>query len=50
MGMKRAESEWPRVNTVVEDLCAAIVESIIPILHLDGQVDEQLVKNVFAVQ
>ena len=50
MGMKRAESEWPRINAIVEDLRGAIVESIIPILHPDGQVDELLVKNVFEVQ
>ena len=45
MEMKRAESEWPRTNATVEDLSGAIVESMIPILHPDGQVNELLVKN-----
>ena len=48
--MKRAKVEWPCIHAGLEDLPGAIVKSMIPVLHADGQVDELLVKNVFKVQ
>ena len=50
MEMKRAKIELPPIYARLEDIPEAKVESIIPVIHLDGQVDELLVNNVFRVQ
>lgn len=47
--MKRVKVKWACIHVRLEDLAGAIVESMIPVLHLDGQVYELLPKNVFRV-
>ena len=42
--------ELPCIYARPEGLPGAIVKSMIPVLHPDGQVDELLVKNVFRVE
>ena len=41
--------EWRHIYARLEDLQRAILKSMIPVLHPDGQVDELLMKNVFRV-
>ena len=48
--MKRGNKEWPRIYARIEDLRKVVVERIVSIMHLDGHVDEILVRNMFEVQ
>ena len=47
--IKRVKVEWPPLYARLEDLPGDKVERMIPVLHLDGQVDELFVKNLQGV-
>ena len=49
MEIRHVKVEWHFVHARLEVLPGAIVKSMIPVLHRDGQVDELLGKNVFKV-
>lgn len=46
MKVKRAKSELPNIKERVENLRQIVMKSIIPVLHPDGHVEEERMKNM----